>query len=147
MAHPRPELRLLSPPQWIIGSFTGCYNRDTLRRSYDTVTHPDLAAPKFFGASVRRIEDPRFLLGQARYVGDLHGAGALHATFVRSPHAHAHVRDIDVSAAMAVPGCVRSLLRAISRSRVAPIRATSNYPGFMETDYPVLAEDKGALRG
>ncbi|WP_440100893.1 aerobic carbon-monoxide dehydrogenase large subunit [Streptosporangium sp. H16] len=60
---------------------------------------------KLFGEPVIRREDPRLLTGQGRYVDDL-GAGALEAAFVRSPHAHARIRDIDVSAAIEVDGLV-----------------------------------------
>ncbi|WP_436762134.1 aerobic carbon-monoxide dehydrogenase large subunit [Streptosporangium sp. V21-05] len=60
---------------------------------------------KLFGEPVVRREDPRLLTGQGRYVDDL-GAGALEAAFVRSPHAHARIRDIDVSAAIEVDGLV-----------------------------------------
>lgn len=60
---------------------------------------------KPFGEPVRRREDPRLLTGRGRYVDDL-GAGALEVAFVRSPHAHALIRDIDVSAAIDVDGLV-----------------------------------------
>ncbi|MEV7006334.1 aerobic carbon-monoxide dehydrogenase large subunit [Streptosporangium sp. NPDC051022] len=58
---------------------------------------------KLFGEPVRRREDPRLLTGQGRYLDDL-GEGALEVAFVRSPHAHARIRDIDVSAAIDVDG-------------------------------------------
>src|SRR5262245_8379242 len=126
----------------MIGRPAECNNRDTFSTSDETVTHLDSAVPRFFGASVRRVEDPRFLLGQARYVGDLYGSAVLHATFVRSPHAHAYVRAIDVANAQALPG-VRAVFTARDlQGRVAPIHATSNYPGFMETDWEILARDK-----
>ncbi|WP_449065260.1 aerobic carbon-monoxide dehydrogenase large subunit [Planomonospora algeriensis] len=60
---------------------------------------------RLFGEAVQRREDPRLLTGQGRYLDDL-GAGALAAAFVRSPHAHAVVRDIDVSDALDVDGLV-----------------------------------------
>ncbi|MFI6512480.1 aerobic carbon-monoxide dehydrogenase large subunit [Streptosporangium sp. NPDC050855] len=60
---------------------------------------------KLFGEPVRRREDPRLLTGQGRYVDDL-GAGSLEAAFVRSPYAHARIRDIDVSAAVEIEGLV-----------------------------------------
>ncbi|SNS18416.1 CO or xanthine dehydrogenase, Mo-binding subunit [Streptosporangium subroseum] len=60
---------------------------------------------KLFGEPVQRREDPRLLTGQGRYVDDL-GAGALEVAFVRSPHAHARIRDIDVSDALDVEGLV-----------------------------------------
>ncbi|NUW31037.1 xanthine dehydrogenase family protein [Nonomuraea sp. SMC257] len=60
---------------------------------------------RLFGEPVRRREDRRLLTGQGRYVDDL-GPDALAAAFVRSPHAHARIRDIDVSAALDVEGLV-----------------------------------------
>ncbi len=58
------------------------------------------------GQRVRRREDPRFLLGQGRYVDDLQAenVSAGFVTFVRSPFAHARISNLDASAAQAVPG-------------------------------------------
>ena len=58
------------------------------------------------GSTVRRREDPRLVTGRGRYVDDLEVGAGLHAAFVRSPVAHARLRDVDVSAALAVPGVV-----------------------------------------
>lgn len=58
---------------------------------------------KMFGSPVNRREDPRLVSGGGRYVDDL-GRGALEAAFVRSPHAHARIVDIDVSDALGVDG-------------------------------------------
>lgn len=58
------------------------------------------------GASVRRKEDRRFLLGKGRYTDDIDVAGLTHAVFLRSPHAHAVIRHIDSSAALAAPGVI-----------------------------------------
>ncbi|GAA3162064.1 xanthine dehydrogenase family protein molybdopterin-binding subunit [Planomonospora alba] len=60
---------------------------------------------KLFGEPVRRREDPRLLTGRGRYLDDL-GSGALAAAFVRSPHAHAVIRDIDLTDALDVDGLV-----------------------------------------
>ncbi|MEV4563658.1 aerobic carbon-monoxide dehydrogenase large subunit [Nonomuraea sp. NPDC049419] len=60
---------------------------------------------RWLGEPVARREDPRLLTGQGRYLDDL-GQDALAAAFVRSPHAHARIRDIDVSAALDVEGLV-----------------------------------------
>ena len=51
-----------------------------------------------------RREDRRFLTGQGRYLDDRVFPGALHARFVRSPHAHARIVAIDAAAARAMPG-------------------------------------------
>ncbi|NJP23305.1 aerobic carbon-monoxide dehydrogenase large subunit [Microbispora hainanensis] len=60
---------------------------------------------KLFGEPVRRREDDRLITGRGRYLDDL-GEGALAAAFVRSPHAHARILDIDVSDAVDVEGLV-----------------------------------------
>jgi aerobic carbon-monoxide dehydrogenase large subunit len=53
-----------------------------------------------------RIEDERLLTGRGRFVADLQLPGMLHASFVRSMHAHGRVRGIDARAARAMPGVV-----------------------------------------
>jgi carbon-monoxide dehydrogenase large subunit len=60
---------------------------------------------KMFGQRVPRVEDPRLVSGRGRYLDDL-GHDALGVAFVRSPHAHARITDIDVSAALDVEGLV-----------------------------------------
>jgi carbon-monoxide dehydrogenase large subunit len=59
---------------------------------------------KWFGASVKRKEDPALLRGEGRYVDDIHLPGMLHAAFVRSPHPHARILRIDKSAAEGLAG-------------------------------------------
>jgi len=64
------------------------------------------------GTRVVRTEDPLFLTRGAVYTDDLVDdrlAGALHATFVRSPVAHARIEAIDTSAATGAPGVVAVL--------------------------------------
>ncbi len=56
------------------------------------------------GRSVRRLEDSRFLLGRGRYVADINMADQLHGHVLRSPQAHALIRAIDASKAVAAPG-------------------------------------------
>src|ERR1700744_4618819 len=56
------------------------------------------------GASVKRTEDIRFITGKGRYTDDINRPGQAHAYFLRSPHAHANLRAIDVSQAAAMPG-------------------------------------------
>ena len=59
---------------------------------------------KFFGASVLRMEDAALLRGKGRFVDDVKLPGMLHAAFVRSQMAHARIKGIDTSAALALPG-------------------------------------------
>ncbi|HEY7677437.1 MAG TPA: xanthine dehydrogenase family protein molybdopterin-binding subunit [Candidatus Methylomirabilis sp.] len=64
-----------------------------------------MAGP-LFGEGIRRKEDPRFLTGQGRYVGDLVFSGMLHAAFLRSAHAHARILHIEADDARKAPGVV-----------------------------------------
>ncbi len=59
---------------------------------------------QMMGARIRRKEDPRLITGSSMYVSDLFLNGMLHASFLRSPHAHARIRSIDTSAAESMPG-------------------------------------------
>jgi aerobic carbon-monoxide dehydrogenase large subunit len=61
------------------------------------------------GASVKRKEDKRFLLGKGQYTDDITLPNQAHAVFVRSPHAHAKIKSIDSAAAMKSPGVVAVL--------------------------------------
>ncbi|WP_341925984.1 aerobic carbon-monoxide dehydrogenase large subunit [Nocardioides psychrotolerans] len=60
---------------------------------------------KMVGQAVQRVEDERLLRGHGQYVDDL-VPGALHCALVRSPHAHARIRDIDVDGVLDVEGVV-----------------------------------------
>jgi carbon-monoxide dehydrogenase large subunit len=64
------------------------------------------------GAAVRRKEDIRFITGKGQYTDDVVRAGATRAIFVRSPHARAKVKAIDVSAAKVMPGVIDVLTGA-----------------------------------
>src|SRR5262245_3019064 len=64
---------------------------------------------KFFGAAVKRREDPRFLRGEGRFIDDVTVPSMLHAAFLRSPHAHARIVRIDTARAAAAAGVVRVL--------------------------------------
>jgi carbon-monoxide dehydrogenase large subunit len=72
------------------------------------------------GARVPRLEDARFLTGQARYVADLARPGMLHAVVVRSPHAHARLRRLDAGPARLAPG-VAAVVTAADLPPVPPI--------------------------
>ena len=58
----------------------------------------------YIGRSISRLEDERFLTGRGRYVSDIASPGALWGHVLRSPHAHALIKRIDVAAAVQAPG-------------------------------------------
>lgn len=63
-------------------------------------------ATRVFGSSIKRLEDPRLITGEAKYLDDLQLPGLAHAAVLRSPHAHAKINSIDISAAAQLPGVV-----------------------------------------
>jgi carbon-monoxide dehydrogenase large subunit len=66
----------------------------------------DFSKLPHIGESLRRKEDYRFLTGAGQYTDDVQMANMTHAYFVRSPHAHAHIKSIDIKAALAAPGVI-----------------------------------------
>ena len=58
------------------------------------------------GASVLRKEDKRFITGKGRYTDDMTVPGMKHAHFVRSPHAFADIKKIDIKKAQSMPGVI-----------------------------------------
>jgi carbon-monoxide dehydrogenase large subunit len=58
----------------------------------------------YVGRSLLRREDRRLLIGRGQFIADLELPRMLHAAFIRSPLAHAHIRSVDLSRAAAAPG-------------------------------------------
>src|SRR5687768_16766545 len=74
----------------------------------------DGAAPTHFriGASIPRVEDLRLTRGRGRYTDDVEVPNAAHMAVVRSPHAAARIRRIDIADATAAPGVLAVLTGA-----------------------------------
>src|SRR5437868_11714642 len=70
------------------------------------------ARMRVIGRAVPRLEDEPLLKGEGRFIDDIRLPGMLHAAFVRSPHAHAGVRNIDKAPALALPGVHAVFTRA-----------------------------------
>jgi aerobic carbon-monoxide dehydrogenase large subunit len=64
------------------------------------------------GAAVRRKEDFRFITGRGQYTADINRLGQTHVSFVRSPHAHAKIKNLDAKAAEQSPGVLAVLTGA-----------------------------------
>jgi len=77
--------------------------------------------------------------GEFVYASDLQAAGMLHGATVRSPHAHARIRSVDVSAALASPG-----VHAVLTHEDVPGRKTY---GLEHPDQPVLAYERVRYHG
>src|SRR5947209_3832910 len=100
------------------------------------------------GASPRRREDSRFLIGGGTYLDDLAFPGVAHAVFVRSPHAHAGITSIDVQAARSAPGVLAVLtaddVAADGLNDLPPTVEANVQTGerFNFTPLPLLARDE-----
>lgn len=94
------------------------------------------------GASIGRRGDEQYLTGEAQYTDDIAIVGAAHMAVVRSPHAHAHIEDIDTAAAERLDG-VRTVYTAadLQTSGVpGTIPPETPLPGPEEMDAPIHVE-------
>jgi len=100
------------------------------------------------GTSILRKEDRRFLTGRGTYVADIERPGMTFGVFVRSPHAHARIRAIDSTAALALPGVLAVLTgEDIKRDGVGGIPCGWCVTGkggvpMKEPPHPALAQGK-----
>jgi carbon-monoxide dehydrogenase large subunit len=58
------------------------------------------------GQSIKRREDPQLITGRGNFLDDIKLHGMLHAAILRSPYAHAKIKNIDISKAQSHPGVV-----------------------------------------
>ena len=104
----------------------------------------------WFGASIKRKEDPDLLTGRGRFVDDIELPGLLHAVVLRSPYAHAAIRGIDKRAALALPGVHAVLTYAdlpdAMRSQTVPLLVPS--PAIKQAIMPYcLTRDEACFVG
>ena len=90
------------------------------------------------GQSLRRREDRKFLTGKGRYVDDIRLPGTLHLAILRSPHAHAVITGIDLSAARATAGVRLALAGADLIGKIGNIKPNWVIPGTVVPDRPVI---------
>ncbi len=100
-------------------------------------------ANRYIGAPIERLEDLRFLRGKGIYLDDLSRDGLLHAAVLRSSTAHGHIRALDPSAALALPGVHRVITAESMGGRVPriPIRLQP-LPELEAFHQPVIADRK-----
>ena len=104
-------------------------------------------AGRYVSQSIKRTEDPPLLMGRAHFMGDLRLPGLLAVKFLRSPHAHARLADIDVRAALALPGVEAIVTGRDLASSTRPIRAAMSGAGYKESGWPPLAQGKVRFAG
>ena len=107
---------------------------------------PPMTGP--IGLPLKRREDQRFLTGAGQYTDDVVLHGQTYAAFLRSPHAHARVKTINIDKAKAAPGVVRIFTGAdLADAKVGGlpcgwlIHSKDGSP-MKEPPHPVLAQGK-----
>ena len=108
--------------------------RDVINGTLSPVAlEADPAGASFVGNNVRRLDAPSKVSGRLRYAGDMVMPGMLYMQVLRSPHAHARIKSIDVSAAEALPGVACAVT-------AADVPGEDNFGVFIH-DQPVMARD------
>ena len=96
----------------------------------------------YIGSPIERVEDYRFLRGEGQYVGDLSRDGMWHAAILRSPRGHGSIRQIDATAALAMPG-VRAIITAADIEGAIPtIPFRRPNPTIGPYAQPIIAREK-----
>ena len=82
----------------------------------------------YIGKSMKRVEDPRLLVGGGTYADDTNVADMAHAAILRSPHAHAKIVSIDKTKAEALPGVLCVMTGDEAAKETGPLPSWANPP-------------------
>ena len=95
-----------------------------------------------FGQPLKRKEDDPLLRGAGRYIADVGPANPFHAVMVRSPHAHARFRIVNLAHVREMPG-VRLILTASDIPALGPLPTPGVLPDvdIKVPNYPILAKE------
>jgi aerobic carbon-monoxide dehydrogenase large subunit len=115
----------------------------------DMSVPPELVKPTSpIGQPMRRREDERFLTGAGQYTDDVVLHGQTYAAFLRSPHANARIKSINLDAARKAPGVVQIFTGAdLAEAKVGGlpcgwlIHSKDGSP-MKEPPHPALAQGK-----
>src|SRR5207237_5963375 len=102
--------------------------------------HTERRHMRTIGTSIQRVEDNRVLTGRGRYVDDVSLPRMLHAAFLRSPHPHARITNVDVSAATSMSGVV-AVLTGADMQRLSNPLTVQMLPGYRSPQFLPLATD------
>src|SRR5262249_33839703 len=110
--------------------------RDLAKSAVSEVAHIELR-PRNIGSRIKRVEDPRLLIGQGMFTDDRTVPGTLHVAFLRSIHAHALLSYIDAGRAAGMPRGVGNYTAEDLGGLVWPLPATPQMNNYHATSmYP-----------
>ena len=104
---------------------------------------------KVVGTRPIRHDGTDKVTGRARYGADFHPLGLLHGKILRSPHAHARIKSIDTSRALALPG-VKAVATSADLPKISGLSsdlAEGQYVNYWFMSNNVLAADKVLYKG
>ena len=121
---------------------------DVSKTRNDTSDETSASQTDVIGQPIRRREDLRLVRGQSRYVDDLAAkTNASHMVLLRSPHAYAEIRSIDVQQAQGLDGVV-AIYTAADLQGIDSIPCDWVPPGMTEVPlHPILATEKVLYAG
>ena len=98
---------------------------------------------RIFGSGIRRREDPRLITGRATYTDDISLPRMVHAAILRSPHAHARIKNIDTSKAVQRDGVLAVFTGADTEGVLNPVPCAWLVPDsdMKAVDHPAIAKD------
>jgi carbon-monoxide dehydrogenase large subunit len=101
---------------------------------------------RYFGQPLKRMEDPRLVSGQGRYLDDIKLPGMVYASFVRSSYAHALIKKIDKSEALKLPG-VLAIFTGGDLADVKDLPTVEESEEAKSTPRPALVIDEARYQG
>ena len=114
-----------------------------MKKNNKNILDSEAARNSYIGSSIKRLEDPRLLIGKGRFVDDISRENLLHAVMLRSPIAHGLIRAIDITAANKMPG-IHSVITAADLGDDIPLVPLRLMPmeELESLGQPVIAQNK-----
>ena len=91
-----------------------------------------------YGTAIKRREDPRLMTGKGTYTDNMKLPYMTFAYIIRSPHAHAKIKSIDASKALAHPGVV-AVFTGKDTAALGPLPCGWSHPGLIVPKHHVIA--------
>jgi len=98
-----------------------------IRPQTDITLRSGIPETEVVGKSETKVDALQLLKGNAAFVDDFEKRGMLYGKLLTSPHAHAHIVDIDDKEASAIPG-VRAIIHYKNINRVKYASGGQSYP-------------------